>query len=326
MKTFIANFGRENYLWPACHARSTVATLEDEDLRPLWLAGDRGAYINHCIATKKTTTGITPPAFVASRWFNITEIITSTENDLWLHREKNEFWWTISRPGEVEVSLEPAFKPANPGERSFILHKPAEPWSNKTKRGTRLEWPGLHPKAREFLFTEGTLQELSPDNAAYAAVLIEGGDLSPWHSRPDWRAKENSAKKGPVTIFDAKQRAIVRMAMTARDTASGANGQQVLRTVKNKEMRFATQQELERYLSALLGAQEGLCAITRIPLQYDAEHDDAELLCSLDRIDSAKHYEQGNLQIVCRFVNRWKNKDGDAEFRRLIDVVRGVRT
>ena len=47
MRTFIANFGRENYLWPECLRRSTIATLEDEDLRPFWLAGDRDGYIEH---------------------------------------------------------------------------------------------------------------------------------------------------------------------------------------------------------------------------------------------------------------------------------------
>jgi hypothetical protein len=32
------------------------------------------------------------------------------------------------------------------------------------------------------------------------------------------------------------------------------------------------------------------------------------------------HYELGNLQVVCRFVNRRKNDGSDAEFRRLIGL------
>lgn len=44
-EVFIANFGRENYLWPTCLERGTVATLEDEDLRPFSLANDRAGYI-----------------------------------------------------------------------------------------------------------------------------------------------------------------------------------------------------------------------------------------------------------------------------------------
>jgi hypothetical protein len=48
---------------------------------------------------------------------------------------------------------------------------------------------------------------------------------------------------------------------------------------------------------------------------------DPEMLCSLDRIESSGHYERGNLQLVCRFINRWKS-DGDVdEFRRLIKIL-----
>jgi hypothetical protein len=57
-------------------------------------------------------------------------------------------------------------------------------------------------------------------------------------------------------------------------------------------------------------------------LEFYGEHDDIQLLCSLDRIDSAGHYEAGNLQVVCRFVNRWKGDEDDAEFRRLMGLVR----
>ncbi|MFZ5863186.1 MAG: hypothetical protein ACOYXR_10150 [Nitrospirota bacterium] len=325
MKVFIANFGRENYLWPACLARSTVATLEDEDLRVLWLAGDREGYIAHCIAAKKTAAGITPTRPVASRWFNLAHIVSSTENDLWLHRQKDELWWTISRPGAVDVSREPAFKPTRDHEHVYVLHKQAAAWSNKSRKGSRLEWRALHPKAQEFLFTEGTLQRLAVDNAAYAIALVGGIDLGQWHSRSAWKLKAEIARRSPATIFNAKERAVVRMAMTAQETVRGANGQQVLRTIKNKELRFAPH-EFEKYIAALVDAQEGLCAITGLRLQFDGEEDDPELLCSLDRIDSDGHYEAGNLQVVCRFVNRWKNDGNDAEFRRLIGVVRGAES
>lgn len=51
--------------------------------------------------------------------------------------------------------------------------------------------------------------------------------------------------------------------------------------------------------------------------------EDPEMLCSLDRIDSNGHYERGNLQIVCRFVNRWSDSV-DAHFRTLVAKVRGL--
>jgi hypothetical protein len=322
MKVFIANFGRANQLWPACLKRSTVATFEDEDLRPFWLAGDREGYIAKCIASKKTAAGITPTKSVASRWFNLATIISSTENDVWIHREKDELWWTTSLPGDAQVSLEAALPPSHLSERVYVIHKPARPWSDKSTTGSRLRWGALHPKAREFLFTEGTLQKLSDDHAAYAMALIEGSDLTAWHGLPHWKGKAERARKGAVTIFSAKQSAVTRMAMMTMATVKGSNGQQVLRTVKNKELRFGSQMELERYIAALIDSQEGLCALTGLCLQYDGEHDDPELLCSLDRIDSAGHYEAGNLQVVCRFVNRWKSDGDDGTFRRLLDLVR----
>ncbi len=321
MKTFIANFGHANYIWPACLERSTVATFEDEDLRPLRLARDREAFIQRCMETRTTARGITPTRPVASRWFNLAGIITATENDLWVHREKNELWWTITRPDPVVVEVQPAFHPDSVVEKIFVLHKPALPWSNKNRAGARLEWTAVHPRAREFLFTEGTLQQLSDENAAYAKALIDGADLESWHSRPKWKAKAEAARRGAATIFDAKRRAALRMVMTAYGTAARSNGQQVVRTVKNKEVRFGSQAEFERYVESLIEAQEGLCAITDLRLEFDGDVEDSELLCSLDRIDSDGHYEAGNLQVVCRFVNRWKSDGDDQEFRRLIALV-----
>jgi hypothetical protein len=321
-RVFIANFGRGNYLWPTCLERSTIATSEDEDLRPFWLGGDREGYMAHCIRTKTTAAGTKPTASVASRWFNLRGTISSTEGDVWIHREKGELWWTTSLPGEADVTRKPAPHWNAPDVAVYEMHKPARPWSNKTAKGSKLHWDALHPKARPFLATEATLQQLSADNAEYALALIAGDDLRAWHGRPEWKAAEERSGRGATTVFDARRRAVMRMVQTALQTVAGANGQQVLRTMKVKEVRFQRPDLFEAYVDALVSAQEGLCALTGIPLQFDGDHTDAALVCSLDRIDSAGHYEQGNLQVVCRFVNRWKNDGEDAEFRRLIALLR----
>jgi len=324
MKVFIANFGQENHLWPACLSGSTIATFEDEDLWPLRRANDRDGYIARCIETKKTAAGITPTRPVASRWFNLSEIVATTEGDLWIHRAKNEIWWTMSRAGAVDVAVQPAFNSVGGVQSVYVQHKPADPWSNKTRSGNRLDWTGLHAKAREFLFTEGTLQQLSQDNAEYAKALIEGDDLGAWHTLPAWKAKADRAKHGAVLNFSAKQRAIVRMVKTAATTAAAANGQVVERIVKVKEVRFAHTKDFEDYVTALVVSQDGACAITGLTLQYDGDDEDPELLCSLDRIDSGGHYEPGNLQVVCKFANRWKNDGDNATFRRLISLVKNA--
>jgi hypothetical protein len=322
MRVFIANFGRGNYDWPVCLARNAVATMDAEAAHSFWVQGDRDGYVNYCIRHFKTAAGITPTRPVASRWFNLMTVVAETSADIWIHREKDELWWALSKSDPPTITLEDDPNPLAGAPRVYVCRKPCDPWSNKSELGVPLLWKSLHPKAADFLFTEGTLQQLSNDNATYALALINETDLSPWHSRPAWRARVAASGRSAATIFNPKQRAAVRMAMIARGTAAGSNGQSVLRTVKNKEIRFQSEAAFEKYISALIDLQEGLCAITGIPLQYDGEYDDVEMLCSLDRIDSTGHYEVDNFQVVCRFVNRWKNDGEDADFRRLISVVR----
>lgn len=322
MKVFIANFGRENFAWPLCLARGTIATMNDVAVQGFWEAGDREGYIQNRMMIDKTAAGKTPTRPVASRWFNLMTTIVQSEGDMWIHREKDRIWWTVSR--SRQATFEPIKEPIGQGRgRDMIIcHKPCNPWSDQNRKGNRLEWAGLHPKAQEFLFTEGTLQQLRPDNAEFARALIEGSDLAPWYSRPEWKAKIARRQKHPGTTFNPRQRAVWRMAATAKGTVNFSNGQKVLKTIKNKDLRIP-EHELIPFLEALLAEQDGLCAITGLRLQYDGDEDDGEMLCSLDRIDSDGHYERDNLQIVCRFVNRWKSSSNDREFRRLIGVVQG---
>lgn len=320
MNVYIANFGRENFAWPDCFARSTIATINDVAVHGFWERGDREGYIQDRLKYGKTAAGIVPTRPVASRWFNLMTIVAETAADIWIHREKEHLWWTTSLPRAP--TFEPLKEPVGDRRELIICHKPCEPWSNSNRKGNRLDWTGLHPRAQEFLFTEGTLQRLRPENADYALALIDGRDRSPWHDLPEWKAK--ASKKNPGITFNARQKSIAYMAMVAKGTVAASNGQQILRTVKNKELRIADGQ-LEPYLNALLDVQEGLCAITGLKLQFEGDADDKEMLCSLDRIDSDGHYEIGNLQIVCRFVNRWKGDGDDRQFRRLLDLVRSAQ-
>jgi len=159
-------------------------------------------------------------------------------------------------------------------------------------------------------------------------LLTEPFDASAQPPRPSAARVDDPAPPVPRTIprtrphgADALHRSVLRMANTARETVSGANGQQALRTIKNKDLRFHGD-ALEEHIRVLLEAQQGRCALTHLPLALDGEREDSDLLCSLDRIDSDGHYEAGNLQIVCRFANRWKGSDKDEAFRRLLSLVR----
>ncbi len=319
-RVYIANFGQANYEWPVCLKDSTVATMNDPVSQKFWEAGDREGFIENCMANTRTARGERPTKPVASRWFNLMTIIAETSGDIWIQRAEDRVWWTTSKPDPARI-IEKPDPVVEPGSQVHVCHKPCEPWSNKSRTGIPLIWTALHPKARDFLSTEGTLQQLQPDNAAYARALIDGSDLSPWHERTNWKDKQQRSGHSSVRQFDSRQKAIIRMATMAEQTASAANGQLVAGKVKDKEFRFR-RQDLEAYLTILLSDQHNLCAISGLPLQFDGEHDDPEMLPSLDRIDSDGHYEKGNLQVVCRFINRWKGAEDDAQFRRLIGVLR----
>lgn len=323
MKVFIANFGRENYEWPECRRQGTVATMNAVPAFELWQAGDRDGYIAGRM--KETTwAGRKPTLPLAARWYNLMTIISETEGDLWIHRDGDRLWWTTST--NAPPTFEHKVEPVGGGREVVVCHKPCQPWSDRAG-STLLAWAALHPKARDFLATEATLQELSADNAAYALALVEGRDRSAWHSRPEWRnALEQAQRRGKghseVRIASPQKMAAARMAAQAFATVAVANGQQVLKTIKVKEADFASKYELEEFIEELLREQEERCALTDLPLGFDRRCEDKQMLASLDRIDSSGHYERGNLQVVCRFINRWKGADADPEARRLLNVLR----
>lgn len=322
MKVYIANFGRENFAWPDCLARNEIATMQDERVHDFWRNGDRAGYIDFCVENLKSLKGIAPIRPVAGRWFNLGTIITENSGDLWLHQDGKSLWWTITtdEPAIINLGLDPKPTPNGP-PNVYFYRKPTQPWSNKNKLGQNLDWRGLHPKTPDFLVTEATLQELGERYAGYALALVDGTDLAAWHSQAEWMAKtQTGSRKSPVVSYNAKQRTFFDMANTAWSTASSSNGQLSSRTVKNKNFEFMDRWELEKYIRDLFEAQEGLCAVTGLPLQF-SDGDDSQLCCSLDRIDSDGHYAAGNLQIVCRFINFWKSNSDDGEFRRLIDIV-----
>ena len=211
MKVFIANFGRENYEWPNCRERSTVATMNEVDAQRLWDARDREGYITSRMQGK-TAAGLNPTRSVAARWYNLMTIVSETAGDIWIHRDGDLLWWTTSR--DDPPTFEPKSEPIARGRDVIVCHKNCEPWANQTRGGTQLLWRSLHPKSRDFLSTEATLRQLSPDYAAYALALINGSDLEPWHSRSIWTEKNEraSTKFSEVRLGGAKEKAAYREA------------------------------------------------------------------------------------------------------------------
>lgn len=135
------------------------------------------------------------------------------------------------------------------------------------------------------------------------------------------KVKASKNQNTGARIYGGLDKAVWRMAHTAFHTAAYANEQKIEKAVKDKECLFTSPPALEAYLRELIEIQEGQCALTGLKLNFDDPNEDLELLASLDRIDSSRHYEHGNLQVVCRFINRWKGADDNGGFKRLIDLL-----
>lgn len=301
--------------------------MDDERLHGFWRAGDRDGYIRSAIQHLRLASGATVTRQVASRWYNLNTMFAGTVGDVWLHREKDDLWWTVSRDESGTEALVDDPKPrAGPGKaaRVNLFQKPCEVWSKEDRKGHVLRWAHLHPKAREFLFTEGTGQQLSPDNAQYAMALIDRASLVSWHQRTDWKAKEGIGKNKNYSghVLDEHQKTMARMAMGVFGTAA-ASGATSTVVKKDKQVLFASLPQLEAYLSDLFKEQKGRCKLTNIPMLLDGA-DDSRLRCSVDRQDAGGHYAPGNLQLVCQFANFWKRDDSNGEFGRLLDLVRNA--
>lgn len=326
---FIANFGRANWAWPGCLSASTIAVMDDERLHGFWQAGDREGYIQAAIQHLRLASGATVTKQVASRWFNLNTMFAETAGDVWIHREKDDLWWTVSgNESGAEALVDDPNPKAGRGKaaRVSLFQKPCEAWSKEDRKGRALRWAHLHPKAREFLFTEGTGQQLSPDNAQYAMTLVGGASLASWHQRPDWKVKEGTgkSKKYAGHVFDERQKTMARMAMGVFGTAAGSGATSTV-VKKDKQVLFDGEAQLEVFLNDLFTKQKGRCKLTGIFMLLDGA-DDHRLRCSVDRLDSSGHYVPGNLQLVCQFANFWKRDDTNHEFGRLLDLVRAAST
>lgn len=139
-----------------------------------------------------------------------------------------------------------------------------------------------------------------------------------WGMDVDRAVLKSVPGSGKVRFGDGRAIAIANMKYSILNTVQNANGQTLEVTVKNKDLKMLAS-ELEALLPHLLEKQNERCAITGLPFQYEG---DKNMLPSADRIDSSGHYEAANLQLVCRFINFWKQATPDDEFRRLIGIVR----
>lgn len=238
--------------------------------------------------------------------------------------ERDHLYWglTTGEPRLVREELNDF------GQSGYVFHRPlTRGWRQHSINGVPLS--NLHPKARELAINMATLNEVQT-HADYFRALLLDEDVSEWHALPEWQTKAAQLRWKPKEVgtlraaararsvtLDIKETAahfwqeIERMAVTAVQTAAYANGQTVLRVVKNKEIAFS-RSELEEEIADLLREQGYACALTG----YDFRRADPNphLRMSLDRKDSSRGYVPGNMQVVTRGANFYKSASDDADW------------
>jgi hypothetical protein len=320
MKVFIANLGEKNVHWPICQSESVLTLETSQNLFEFWQRNDRLGWIAWATKHERMVNGQLAIASVASRWFNLITTFHDTLGDVWVHRAGNYLFWTKSVGGPV--TQDTINDPTGKSRPFLLLRRPTEPWRNKSQDGRYLIWNSIHPKAHHFLQTEATYQEVANDRRYkdYTLSLLEGHPLRELHEKPEWQIA--LGKKGTVTVYSSLEKTIYDAVMKIGKTVLHADGRLVETATKIKDL-LVTDTEMREFLIRLYSDQQGLCALTGLPmLLIDDDDGPTDMRLSVDRIDSNGHYEPKNVQLVCRFANFWKSSGDNSRFKELIDIIR----
>lgn len=75
------------------------------------------------------------------------------------------------------------------------------------------------------------------------------------------------------------------------------------------------------FLRELWCKQNGLCAISKIPMTYLFNNGRIPTNLSVDRIDSSRRYTKDNIQLVCMAVNQMKSDLDDITFYKFCEAI-----
>jgi hypothetical protein len=108
------------------------------------------------------------------------------------------------------------------------------------------------------------------------------------------------------------------LANRIENTVKNSSGQEVMTTRKAKN----TDEALRKSVLGVLKRADGICEISGLTYELPMNKTDSDLQVSIDRIDSDGDYVADNMQATCWFINRWKSNDRQANFVRLLELVR----
>lgn len=310
----IAMTGDGNELWAHCLERSFVALGYDKPYFEAWKAGDREEFLRIESGAAQKGANESDIRGRATTWFNRATRIAESQNDIWLHRAGNDLYWSMT------TDEDPIFEEY---DGKVMIAKPVTSWSRRNRRTVALTWNSIHPKAKDYLATQqAVFRVVDPKMKEYIHALIDGDDLDQWHDLIDWKSRLGADKGRTLgSNVELSDFVLSRMMITIRNTVKNSSGQRVLRTLKDKKL-LCSEHDMKAYLAELMIKQDGLCAITRLPLHVDGQENlEHDMLASVDRIDSNGHYEPKNVQLVCQFVNYWKSSQENGKFMELLEKV-----
>ncbi|MGF6348180.1 hypothetical protein [Variovorax sp. W2I14] len=168
---------------------------------------------------------------------------------------------------------------------------------------------------QELTLSKNRWQLPQPATVAPPHGPVEASTTTPPDAAPELTQVQSIATDNPTQVIAN------RMLQTVKATCAQSGSQSTV-IAKNKEWRFRDDEHFLSEVNALLDLAQGRCSLSNVQLDLTGDH--PELSPSLDRKRSDGHYEPGNLQIVARFINRWKSDMSDDDFLHLLRTVRSA--
>ena len=149
------------------------------------------------------------------------------------------------------------------------------------------------------------------ENTEYRAEYARDWYINSPEKVAEYRKRERSRRQLSSANFIKELVGIKRRNMAHLPNSKDKRAQQ---KVKSPERRiFALTAE---DVITLWEKQQGRCAISDMPMAHEFKNLRS---ASIDRIDNSKGYIQGNVQLVCQWVNYAKNNNSDAEIRKVLE-------
>ncbi len=318
---YVVKTGVENYFWESCRKGNFVALMFEQPYYDTWLADDREAYFELTAADAPKGSNPTTVKGNATAWFNYGLKIRDSRGDIFICRDgDNVYWATTTDAPWFATPHEHA------GQPIVAVCKPVDKWTRFTAKGDKaLRWETTHNRGKDFLSPYTALFRIDDEEMRdYLDAMLHGDDLMPWHSQSKWKIKQGEHKgKTLGNTVAVVEFVVAELMLSISQTVKQANGQVILsvKSMKNKEL-IGPEAEMKEHLRQLYIEQEGRCKISGIPMHVPGQDDkNPDLMVSPDRIDSSGHYEKGNIQLVCRFINYWKCATDNSKFGDLLDLV-----